>query len=313
MLRRALAPMWLALIILLSPLSSASIHGQHDEYERERRRFDHLAAADPAIADGLAWYLQSRAVAQEFERNERRSGYAFWTTCFFECTVSWPFRRLIVSRWTDGVGRPEVLRQGTMRRWPLLDRRLPADLDARALRIALLFASLERELGWPTLQGGLDVVAAARDGRSAVAVLETATARSLGSAFAIAVQPVPSDFALSNVAIDQGRCDTQPCVLTRVTLTRTGDVPFPIEVRIEFDDRSEFSTYWDGGATEVAVESASSPVRVRIDPDRVWLLDHDFANGEYVRSRSTNIPVVKWLAQWVIWLQQAMLTYSFAA
>jgi hypothetical protein len=84
-------------------------------------------------------------------------------------------------------------------------------------------------------------------------------------------------------------------------------------VRIEFADRSTFSTYWDGTATELAVQSAALPARARIDPERVWLLDDDYANGEYVRSRGTNVAVVKWLAQWITWLQQAMLTYSFAA
>jgi hypothetical protein len=313
MLRRALAPMWLALILVPAPFSSAAIHAQQAEYQRERQRFDHIASADPAIADGIAWYLQSRVVAAEFERTHRRRGYRFWTTCFFDCTVSWPFGSLIVSRWSDGVGRPEALRAQRPREWPVLDRRLPPGLDVRALRMAMLFASLERELGWPTLQGALDVVAAARDGRPVIDLLESATARSLGTAFAIALQHSGSDFAVGDVAIHEAPCASPPCIETRVSLTREGDMPFPLEVRIEFADRSTFSTYWDGTATELAVQSAALPARARIDPERVWLLDDDYANGEYVRSRGTNVAVVKWLAQWITWLQQAMLTYSFAA
>jgi hypothetical protein len=303
--------MWLALIVLLSPLSSTLIHGQRAEYDRERRRFDHVAAGDRVIADGIAWYLQSRAVAQEFERVHRRPGYRFLTTCFFGCTVPWRFEQLVVGRWGDGVGRPEVLRSMTSREWPILDRRLPAGVDPSALRIALLFASLERELGWPTLHGALEVIVAARDGRSVIDILESATARQWDSAFAIALRPERSDFAVSDVAIEERACGTPPCVVTRVSLARTGELPFPLEVRIDAD-HPHLSSYWNGAATELSFESASPPMRVRIDAGHVWLLDSDFANNEYVRNRSTNVSIVKWLAQWVVWLQEAMLTYSFA-
>lgn len=306
MLRRALAPIWLALIILFLPSSTAQIHGQHAEYERARRRFDHVTASDRVIADGLAWYLQSREVAKAFEHAHRMPGYRFLTTCFFGCTVSWQFQSLIVSRWGDGVGRPEMLRSITARAWPPLDRRLPPGIDQRALRVALLFASLERELGWPTLQGALDVVGAARGTRSVVDVLEMATAREWDAAFAIALQSRPSDFAISRV--DTGACGPQ-CVVTHVSLTRAGDVPFPLELRVDYDDRSQIRRYWNG-AGEMTFESASPPSSVRLDANRVWLLDEDYANGEFLRTRTTNVPIAKWVARWIVWLQDAMLTYT---
>jgi hypothetical protein len=160
------------------------------------------------------------------------------------------------------------------------------------------------------VHAALEVIAAARDPMPVIDVLERATARRWDTAFAIALQSQSSDFAIARVDIQDGACGTG-CVLTTIALERAGDVPFPLELRVDYDERSHITRYWDGTTTEVAFESASPPSSVRLDPGRVWLLDQDYANGEYLRVRSTNVPVVKWVARWLVWLQDAMLTYGF--
>jgi hypothetical protein len=278
-------------------------------YDLARTRFAHVAVEDRPIADGIAWYLQSRVVERAFDRTFRRPGYRFQSLCFFDCNVRWPLP-LIVSRWYDGVGRPEYLRSLGLRRWPELERRLPDGVGVEAVRAAMLFASLERELGWPTLQGALRAVAESRDGRRVIDILEAATARPLRPALALARGSQPIDYAVSALSSAAGACGTTPCVATRVALARTGEVPYPLTLRLHFADRASVSTYWRGEA-EMTFESAAEATVVSLDEGRAWLLDADFSNNHHETVRTTNVAVTKFVARWMMWLQDAMLTYSF--
>ena len=278
-------------------------------YALARRRFAHVTGDDRAIADGIAWYLQSRVVERAFDRAFLRPGYRFQTTCFFGCRVPWPLP-LIVSRWNDGIGRPEYLRSLGSRRWPVLDHRLPDGVGLPAVRAALLFASLERELGWPALQAALRAVAGTPDGRRVVEIVEAATARQLAPVFALALAAAPADYGLQSVTSSAHTCGGAPCVLTRIALTRTGEIPYALRLDLQFADRSTASTYWDGVGV-IEFESAAAASAVSLDRGRAWLLDTNFSNNDYEAARATNVEVTKWITRWVMWLQDAMLTYSF--
>lgn len=281
-------------------------------FEMARDRFGHVASEDDgAIADGIAWYLQSRVVERAFNLSFRTPGYRLHSTCFFGCYVRWTFPPLIVNRWADGVGRVEFLRHHSGRAWPLVDRRPAARFGRRALGVALALASLERELGWPTLQGALRVAANAADGRPFVEILEQATARNLNTVFAAASR-APMDPRLGAVtSVPATTCATTPCYLTRVPLIGGDGIPFPLPVLVEFGDHAQVRERWDGTVDAFEFESAAVATRVRLDPDRRSLLDADYANGEYRRVPPADVRVVKWVSAWILWLQDAMLTSTF--
>lgn len=275
-----------------------------------RERFHHVASVDGALADGIAWYLQSRVVERAFDLAFRAPGYRLQTTCFFGCYVRWAFPPLIVSRWGDGIGRVEFLRHSSDRQWPLVDRRPAARLEARALGIALALASLERDLGWPTLQGALRVAANVQDDRPFVQILEQATARNLKAVFA-AASSAPADYGLGSVSSTATTCGTAPCHLTRVSLIGGDGIPFPLSVLVEFEDHTQVLERWDGTVDAFEFESAAVATRVRLDPDRRSLLDADYANGEHLLAPRTAVRVSKWVFAWILWLQDAMLTSTF--
>lgn len=282
-------------------------------YENARARFGHLSIADNVIAEGIAWYLQSRVVERAFNNAFRRPGYRFYTACSFGCHMPWVVPPLVASRWSDGLGRAEFLRQHSGRAWPPLDRRWPAsEFDPRTVRVALALGSLERELGWPALQGALRAAASDIGDRPVIDVLADATARDLGRVFAIALGE-PTDYAVGEVtSAAAATCGTLPCYVTRVAMSRRGEVPYPLTLRVEFADTTHVAARWTGAETVLEFESAAAVSRVRLDPDRTWLLDANHANGEYVRDRSGTVSVVKWMAGWMLWLQGAMLTYTVA-
>ena len=280
-------------------------------FEMARDRFGHFASDNGAVADGIAWYLQSRVVERAFDVSFRAPGYRLESTCFFGCYVRWTFPSLIVGRWADGLGRVEYLRHHSGREWPLVDRRPAARLEGRALGIALALASLERELGWPTLQGALRVAANAQDGRPFVEILEQATARHLTTVFAVAARASADPRLESVTSVPATTCGTTPCYVTRVTFVGGDQIPFPLSVLVEFDDNTRLLERWDGAVDAFEFESAAAATRVRLDPDRHSLLDADFANGEYVRAPRAGVRVTKWVSAWILWLQDAMLTSTF--
>ncbi len=280
-------------------------------FELAKRWFTQFAKADGAMVDGLAWYLQSRVVERAFDRAFLAPGYRFQSTCFFGCGVRWSFRPLIVDRWGDGLGRPEFARTWSNRKWPALDRRPATTFDRQTRAFALAFGSLERELGWPMLQGALRAAANANDGRPLRDILEAATARELDAVFRIAAA-APADHRLGVMTSTPATtCGSQPCFVTRVPLVRGGEIPFPMVLRVDFEGGTSIMAEWKGNDETFDFESTSPAVRARLDPDRVWLLDSDFANNDHHSTRSASSISAKWIAQWMLWLQDAMLTYTF--
>jgi hypothetical protein len=281
-------------------------------FELATRWFNQFEKNDPAVVDGLAWYLQSRVVERAFDRAFLAPGYRFQTACLFGCYVRWSFRPLIVGRWGDGLGRPEFVRTWSGREWPALDRRPATTFARRSLALALAFGALERELGWPALQGALRAAASATDGRPLSEILEDATGRDLDAVFRLAGD-APIDHRLGEMTTLAGTgCVSRPCFLTRIHVARGGELPFPIALRVDFEDGSEVSVAWKGDDETFEFESTSPPVRARLDPGRIWLLDPDFANNDADhRTRSRSPLSAKWFAQWMLWLQDAMLASTF--
>jgi hypothetical protein len=278
----------------------------HVAYRLARHRFSHVETAD--LADGVAWYLQSRVVEQSFNRRYRSPGYRHQTACFFGCEVVVSLPALTLSRWADGAGRPEFLRASSSRDWPPLYRSVA--LDARAFGVSLALASLERELGWPSLQGALRVVAQGSDRSGVVSILEAATGRRLDAVFRGVTDT--TDFLIRSVSESvTTTCAPPACHRSEVAIGGRGAVPFPLTVRLDFADGTSATAAWAGSDEALIFESPAPLTRIRLDPDRHWLLDTDYSNNEHLETRSTNVPVTKWLARWLVWLQDATLTYTF--
>jgi hypothetical protein len=237
-------------------------------------------AGNDAWKDGAAEYLQSRIVEQLFDQTSFGAGYRYDASCFFGCHVPWSFRELPLTRWTT-IANP----------------------------VAIAFASLERELGWPTLQGALRAAASGAN-PDAVAAMSDATGRELAPVFRAASSAAPIDHAVTGLQSATGSCGSA-CYRTQVWVAANGAVPFPLLLRVTFSDGQSIETRWDGSRDRLAFESAAPAVAARLDPDGVWLLDRNPLNNALVPPVRTNVPVVKWLARWVVWLQDAMLTRTF--
>ena len=266
----ALISIAMALAIGRSPAVTAQTSPQID--------FSRIAGHD-SWKNGAAIYLQSRVDEERFDRTFFIKAYRHDSVCFFGCHVPWSFRSLPLSRSTA-----------------------VTDPVARA------FASLERELGWPALQGALSV-AASGGNPDPIAAMSDATGRDLAPVFAAAQSGVGNDPAVTGFESKAASCAT-PCFHTQVSFAPAASVPFPLTLRVSFADGKEIETPWQG-RERVTFESAAPAVAVRLDPNRVWLLDGNPLNNARLAQPATNVPIAKWVARWITWLQDAMLTQTF--
>ncbi len=258
-------------------------------------------AGEPPAVNGIAWYLQSRVVERLYDLTFERPGHSSESVRFFGGSLSWAFPTVRLSRWNAGLARGEWR---STRDWPRSGRRLPASLTPEALDVAMALAAFEQTAGWPTLQAALFGAAHSR---------ATTLTEALNAAAGTSILPPrrAGDPSLSDVR--DAACGDRPCRVTRVTVT--GDDALAgtvVRLRVEFADGQTVEALIDAGAAkhEVTFESATPYTAVSLDPDRHLPADRNLLNNTRLASPSSNMPVAKWAARWLAWVEDAMLSYS---
>lgn len=287
------------------------------------------------MMDGLAWYLQSRVIDRLFDLTFHSPGHSSEGVRFFGGALPWAFPSITTSRWTAGLGRTEFLRGADAGRWPQLARRLPPGFNAVTAQGALAFGMLERWLGWPALEGALRALAIrASQGtmtRSQVEqTISAAAGQPLSWFFSNAFDGSRRlDYTLADVSISGGQtpCADGSCYQTKATVVRRGSAAFTgsdrspigeyqagdaLELRVTFADAQVSSIRWDGRdqSKTFGFESATPPVTVQLDPESILLGDASKLDDSWTAGTTTNVPLKKWVAWWLIWLQNAALSYS---
>jgi hypothetical protein len=101
---------------------------------------------------------------------------------------------------------------------------------------------------------------------------------------------------------------------TTVVARRYGEAIFPVDIRVVFENGEDVRWQWDGRDRWKLFE-IERPVRARsvqVDPDRVLLLDVNYTNNSAVLTTDTaHAAARKWSLAWLIWLQDHLLTYGF--
>jgi hypothetical protein len=256
------------------------------------------------LLGGFAAHLQGHAIERLFDRRHLRRAYRAESTAYFGGHVIWSFPTLRRSRTPD-----------------------------RDDRYAAVFATLERWLGEPALQGAMAAAAQLpRDGISGNAVMNTISAaagQDLSWAFTAAADEAAIDYAVTDLASAAGECPA-PCIETIVSVSRLGPLSMTgrstprigsfesgdaLTLRVVFENGAQSEARWDGrdASRSFRFQGPSPAVAAHLDPDRVVVLDQNALNNAIVRPVPTNVPVRKWMARWMVWMQNTILTYGFFA
>jgi PAS domain-containing protein len=202
-------------------------------------------------------------------------------------------------------------------------------------KTALWLVTLERHLGWETLQAIMSTFFERSrfghpDPESFLAVVDEVSGRDMGWFFdQVYRDSVFFDYSIDSVhseAIEvagwvqrdgemiRSTDDDDPTdYRTEVMVRRLGGGVFPVEILLTFDDGQRIRTQWSGEERSklIAVEHPAKLVSAEVDPDRVLALDIDRTNNSRLLKPAARVPAVKWSSKWMIWFQDAMNTFAF--
>lgn len=261
----------------------------------------------------------------------------YLTETFFGGHVPWVFRGVPLSRVIDQDG--------------LAGYRAAASSDAQAtpswryfpgtggnityLKTALWLHTLERMLGWPTLQRILFTfaeryrfqhptpedffrVANEVSGQDLTWFFDQVY-RGSGT-FDYSVASLTSDPIATTGFVGGGAQrtfvrDQRPAggaYRTVVRVRRLGDGIFPVTVRVQFENGESVVERWDGRErwTLFTYDRPARAVAAQVDPDRVLLLDVNYTNNSFTLQPSAKPAATKWSLAWLVWLQDLLLTYG---
>lgn len=100
---------------------------------------------------------------------------------------------------------------------------------------------------------------------------------------------------------------------TEVVVRRLGSGVFPVTVEMVFEGGEVVRREWDGRYRwhRFEEERPAKLERVRVDPERVLLLDLDYTNNSKVLGAKSTKPAVKWASRWTLWLQDLLHAFAY--
>ena len=180
-------------------------------------------------------------------------------------------------------------------------------------------ASLERHLGWPTVQQILTTHFARGAFRHPppdefFAIANEISGQDLSWFFDQVYGTTASfDYGVDHVQSVGSGDGTE--IVNTVVVRRHAEGVFPVDVLVTFDDGTETTERLDGRAPWQALTfaRAAAVASVRVDPDRVLLLDLDYTNNSWSAAPRADEAAAKWSWRWLTWVQELLLTYAYFA
>lgn len=99
---------------------------------------------------------------------------------------------------------------------------------------------------------------------------------------------------------------------SEVVVRRYGDGVFPVEVLLVFADGTEVREKWDGRDRwkSFVHEGPSKLDRAVVDPREVLALDVDRTNNSRLAKSASKLAATKWASKWMLWLQDRLQTFA---
>jgi hypothetical protein len=263
--------------------------------------------------EGITTYATARVIDEAYPRRFAR------VETYFGGLVPWTYTDVAWSREIDG-NRLRAYRAQPGRDAPSTPSWQFWPESAGAVtyaKTALWLMSLERMLGWTTVQAAL--ASAYQQGMYRHPApdelfhhFSSAAGLDLNWFFdAVYRSSATFDYAVDRVVSQ----DTGGAVESTIVLHRLGEGVFPVDVVTTFDDGQSISARWHGGdrwhtlryRREARVRS------VEIDPGRVLTLDLDVTNNSWTAAPDGPEVSRDWSLRWLMWLETVLLTYAFFA
>ena len=102
---------------------------------------------------------------------------------------------------------------------------------------------------------------------------------------------------------------------TELIVRRDGEALFPVDVLVTFENGEQITEKWDGRARwqRYTYERPSRARSAQVDPHRVLLLDVNYTNNSKTLTPQAGPAATKWSLKWLVWLEDALLSWAFFA
>lgn len=264
---------------------------------------------DAWMDEGLNRFSDARTLAQVYTPN-------YYVQRYFGGIIPFVFKDIVLERETDGNGSPtyRAVAKNDAQAAPSY-RYYPIGSGITYAKTALWLNTMERWLGWPTLQRVMATYFARwkfkhpRPG-DFFDVVNEVTGRDLGWYF-------DQVYRSSNV-FDYGVQELKSTAeggrfRTTAVVRRYGEAIFPVDVRVTFKNGEQVTEHWSGQERwkMYTYDRAAEGLSVEVDPSRVLLLDINSTNNSRTLAPKGGRAATKWSMKWMVWLQDLLLSYGF--
>jgi len=262
--------------------------------------------------EGINTYATARAFAEEYPTSHHEQR-------FFRDALPWVFRGLLLRRETVWNRLPGY------RRAPTSDR--PSDPSFRYHpatgrlitynKTALWLHTLERHLGWPTVQRLLSTYFERwqfkhPEPRDFFAIANEVSRQDLSWFF----DQVHRSSDVFDYGVETFKSTREgQRYRTELIVRRYGEGRFPVDVAVTFGNGERVTERWDGRDRwkRYTYERDQRARTAQVDPDRVLLLDVNYTNNSRTLEGHGGEAATAWSLTWLVWLQDLLLTWAFLA
>ena len=265
---------------------------------------------DAWLDEGINTYATARVMDEVFTPNDVEQRY-------FGGFVPWVMKGLPISR-LDGDrlagyrdnAEADAQATPTWRYWPGTSTFISYN------KTALWLHTLERHLGWPTMQRILSTYFERwkfRHPKPAdfFAVANEVAGQDLTWFFDQVYRGSNTfDYRVQELSSEKLPSGTYRTV---VVARREGEAIFPVEVVTTFEGGDLITERWDGRERRAVYvyERPTRATQAHVDPRRVLLLDVNYTNNSRTADARADEASLKWSLTWMVWFQELMITYGF--
>jgi hypothetical protein len=291
------------------------------------------AAEHAWLGEGLSEYSAARIMPELFGAVSRAPGAGFHVQRLFGGFVLYPVRPVSRSFGVDtdtiaayrSAAKADIPSRASYSYAPATARQIARD------KTAVWLATLERHIGWPSLQRILvEYAERFRLGHPTPAdFFQLATdvgGRDLSWFFDQVYRRADVfDYGIDRLVVDRVSGTDGPIYRTSIVARRFGEAVFSgtakppagafeegdgIDIDVRFANGETVHDRWDGRARWKAFtyEGPVPAISAEIDPHRVLLLDTVRTNDSQTRVPRTAAAATKWSARWMVWIQDLLLT-----
>jgi hypothetical protein len=258
--------------------------------------------------EGLNTFSAARVLSTEFApfHSQRR---------YFGGFVPWAFRDVIRSR--DDWDRLAGYRQE-----PTVDVLATPTYKTPARAVSFItydktsvwLDTLEQWLGWPALQTAMSrFFARGAFGHPGPEVFLSELQQAAGRDLTGFLDQTYRGSAVFDYGVESlGNTREGGRFMTRVVVRRYGDGIFPVDLAVTFEDGEQATDHWNGADRwhEFTYSRAARARSAVVDPGHTLLLDTNFTNNSRTSQPRAAEAATKWSLHWMIWLQDALLSWG---